>query len=239
MARGVGRTRSTTTCSRCSSSTRRRGRDLEVRFFRSSGSDEAAQRSDAVAIKALKPFAALDLLSSGLLTLEAELASAKIVTFGTATTSEQALAQAPYRWGSSDGGANAVNAAAVLGRQLVGRRAAFAGDALQDRTRVFGAVAADIVDLDQFERDLKKEGAATLAVTHAYQNQGGLSGDPVEAQEAAPVIIQKMKDAGVTTIAVFADNAMVRALMEAATTQDYFPEWFNTGVLYSDLTLFA
>ena len=32
---------------------------------------------------------------------------------------------------------------------------------------------------------------------------------------------------------------MVRALMEAATTQDYFPEWFNTGVLYSDLTLFA
>ena len=89
------------------------------------------------------------------------------------------------------------------------------------------------------ERDLKKEGAATLAVTHAYQNQGGLSGDPVEAQEAAPVIIQKMKDAGVTTIALFADNAMVRALMEAATTQDYFPEWFNTGVLYSDLTLFA
>jgi hypothetical protein len=178
-------------------------------------------------------------LSSGLLTLEAELASARIVTFGTATTSEQALAQAPYRWGSSDGGTNAVNAATVLGRQLAGKKAAFAGDGLQDRTRVFGAVAADIVDLEQFERDLKQEGDAPLAVTHSYRNEGGLSGNPVESQEAAPTIIQKMKEAGVTTIAVFADNAMVKALMDAATTQDYYPEWFNTGVLYSDLTLFA
>ena len=76
------------------------GRDLEVRFFRSSGSDEAAQRSDAVAIKALKPFAAVDLLSSGLLTLEAELASAKIVTFGTATTSRAGARAGPVPMGS-------------------------------------------------------------------------------------------------------------------------------------------
>jgi hypothetical protein len=30
---------------------------------------------------------------------------------------------------------------------------------------------------------------------------------------------------------------MVRSLMDAATKPEYFPEWFNTGVLYSDLTL--
>jgi hypothetical protein len=82
-----------------------------VKFVRSSGTDEAAQRSALVAVEALKPFAAVDLLSSGLLTLEAELANAKIVTFGTATTAKAALAQAPYRWGSSDGQANAMNAA--------------------------------------------------------------------------------------------------------------------------------
>jgi hypothetical protein len=214
------------------------GRDLEVRFVRSSGTDEAAQRSDAVAVKALKPFAAVDILSSGLLTLEAELAKAKIVTFGTATTAKAALAQAPYRWGSTDDQATAVNAAVVLGRQLAGKKATYAGDGLQGRTRVFGTVAADIVDLEQFENDLAKQGAE-LKAKHAYENTGGLAGDPAEAQEAAPTIITKMKDAGVTTIALFADNAMVRSLMDAAAKQDYFPEWFNSGVLYSELTLFA
>ena len=33
------------------------GRDLEVHFYTSTGSDEAAQRADLVAIKAMKPFA--------------------------------------------------------------------------------------------------------------------------------------------------------------------------------------
>jgi hypothetical protein len=214
------------------------GRDIELRFVRSSGTDEAAQRSDAVTIKAMKPFAAVDLFTAGLLTLEAELARAKIVTFGTATTAKQALAQAPYRWGTTDGQATAVNAAAVLGKQLANKKAAFAGDALQGRTRVFGAVAADIVDVPRFESDLRKQGAK-LAVSQTYVNTGGLAGDPAKAQESAPVIVTKMKQAGVTTIAVFADHAMVSSLMDAATKQDYFPEWFNTGVLYSDLTLFA
>ena len=214
------------------------GRDLEVRFVRSSGTDEASQRSDAVAVKALEPFAAVDIFSRGLLTLEAELAKAKIVTFGTATTAKAALAQAPYRWGSTDDQATAVNASVVLGRQLAGKKATFGGDAMQGRTRVFGAVAADMVDLEQFGEDLERQGAE-LKVEHAYENTGGLAGDPAEAQEAAPTIITKMKDAGVTTIALFADNAMVRSLMDAATKQDYFPEWFNSGVLYSELTLFA
>ena len=214
------------------------GRDIEVRFVRSSGTDETAQRADAVTVKALKPFVAVDLLSAGLLTLEAELAKANIVTFGAATTAEQALAQAPYRWGSTDGQATAVNAEVVLGRQLAGKKAAFAGEGLAGRTRVFGAVAADSVDLPRFASDLKKNGA-TLKVAQTYENPGGLTGDPVKAQEAAPTIIAKMKEAGVTTVVLFADNSMVRSLMDAATKLDYFPEWFNTGVLYSDLTLFA
>jgi hypothetical protein len=35
------------------------GRDIEVKFLESSGNDEAAQRADLVAIKAMKPFAAI------------------------------------------------------------------------------------------------------------------------------------------------------------------------------------
>ncbi|HEY7106666.1 MAG TPA: hypothetical protein VH986_09700 [Acidimicrobiia bacterium] len=214
------------------------GRAIEVRFVRSSGTDETAQRADAVAVKALKPFAAVDLLSQGLLTLDGELAKAKIVTFGTVTTATQALAQQPYRWGATDGQATAVNAAAVVGRQLAGKKAAFAGDALMRHERVFGAVAADTVDLTRFTSDLKKQGA-TLKVAQAYNDPGGIVGDPVMSQEAAPTIVSKMKAAGVTTILLFADSSMVRSMMEAATKLDYFPEWFNSGVLYSELTLWA
>src|SRR5262245_20176119 len=123
------------------------GRDIEVHFVRSTGTDETAQRADAVTVKALKPFAAVDLLSQGLLTLDAELAKAKIVTFGTVTTAKQALAQQPYRWGATDGQATALNAAVVVGKQLADKKAEFAGDALRGQKRVFGAVAADTVDL--------------------------------------------------------------------------------------------
>jgi hypothetical protein len=68
---------------------------------------------------------------------------------------------------------------AVLGRQLAGGKAAFAGDALERRSRVFGAVAADIVDVPGFESDLRKQGA-TLTVEHAYENPRGLAGDPAK-----------------------------------------------------------
>ena len=37
------------------------GRDIEVHFYISSGTDEPAQRADIVAIKAMKPFAAVNL----------------------------------------------------------------------------------------------------------------------------------------------------------------------------------
>ena len=41
------------------------GRDIEVKFLTSSGSDEAAQRADVVAIKAMKPFAVFHLIVDG------------------------------------------------------------------------------------------------------------------------------------------------------------------------------
>jgi hypothetical protein len=214
------------------------GRDLEVKFVVSSGADEAAQRADAVVAQAAKPFAAIDLYPDGLLTLEAELAKRKIIVYGNATTAKQALEQQPYRWGPSDAQAFALNAANILGSQMAGKKATFAGDALEDRTRVFGAVAADIVDLRQFERDLKKHGGE-LAAKAEYNNPFGIAGDATKAQELAGVTVPKLKEAGVTTVILFADNAMVRTLMDVATSQDYFPEWFNTGTLYSDLGFFS
>ena len=78
------------------------GRDIEVKFVTSSGSDEAAQRADAVTIKALTPFAVMNMVTVGLDVLDAEIAKAKILVYGDATTAAKAQAQAPYRWGLSD-----------------------------------------------------------------------------------------------------------------------------------------
>ena len=53
------------------------GRDIEIKYLTSSGSDEAAQRADVVAVKAMKPFAVFDLIVAGLDVLETELAKAQ------------------------------------------------------------------------------------------------------------------------------------------------------------------
>ena len=100
------------------------GRDIELRYYVSTGQDEAAQRADAVEIKAAKPFAVMDLAPTALDVFDTEMANAKIVVFGFSTTTQKALAQAPYRWGQSDTQAAATNSTEVLGKQLVGKKAA-------------------------------------------------------------------------------------------------------------------
>ena len=104
------------------------GRDVEIKFLTSSGSDESAQRADVVAVKAMKPFAVFHLIVAGLDVLETELAKAKIPVMGYSTTATKANLQAPYRWGSSDAQSSAINSAEVIGKQLVGKKAEYAGD---------------------------------------------------------------------------------------------------------------
>ena len=67
------------------------GRDIEMRILVSTGNDEAAQRADAVAIKAEKPFAVVNFVPAGLDFLDAEMAKSKILVFGYATTAKKAL----------------------------------------------------------------------------------------------------------------------------------------------------
>jgi hypothetical protein len=216
------------------------GRDIDVHFVTSSGNDEAAQRADVVTITALEPFAVVDLITTGLDVLDAELAKAKILVWGAATTTEKALAQAPYRWGLSDAQASAINTAEVVGKQLVGRKAKFAGATdLQGRTRKFGAVfIPTLIDVDQFKDSFQRYGG-TLTTENPYRSSGTTFGDDTLAQEQAPTIITKMKNAGVTTVILWSDVAMNRALTKQATSQDWHPEWFVTGALFQDLGLFA
>jgi hypothetical protein len=211
------------------------GRDIEVRFHASAGSDETAQRADAVAIKAAKPFAVLNFVTKGLDVLDAELAKSKILVFGYATTTAKALAQAPYRWGQTDSQAAAINASTVIGKQLVGKKAQFAGDDLADTTRSFGTVVMEnVIDVDHLKTHFGRFGGKLDAVG-SYPANGSTYGDPPTAAEHAPVILARMKDAGVTTVILFSDFSMNKALMETATKQDWYPEWFFTGTVFHDV----
>ena len=121
------------------------GRDIEVKFHESSGNDEAAQRADLVAVKAMKPFAAIVYAQppAGLppfSVLEGGLAQAKILVMGYAATAREASAQEPYRWNASESQAGAINSAEVIGKQLVGKKAQYGGDDVKNQTRKFGVV---------------------------------------------------------------------------------------------------
>jgi hypothetical protein len=214
------------------------GRDLDFRFVTSSGQDEAAQRADAVTIKAMKPFAVVNMVFTGLDTLDTELAKAKILVNGDSANTQKSLAQEPYRWGVADAQAAAVNSAEVVGKQFVGKKAEFAGDDLKGQPRKFGLISLDgQYDIDQFKAMFKDYGGRITSEA-TYVGPGSPLGDSTQAQQDAPAIVTKMKAAGVTTVILLADSAMVRALMNVATNQEWFPEWWSTGAMFHDATSF-
>jgi hypothetical protein len=211
------------------------GRDLEIKYLTSSGSDEAAQRADVVAVKAMKPFAVFNVIVAGLDVFETELAKAKIPNFGFSTTATKANLQAPYRWGPSDAQSSAINSAEVIGKQLIGKKAEYAGDDVSKQTRKFGVVyIPTLVDIDNFKSFFKKYGG-TLASENSYPASGSTFGDSTVSEDQAPTMVTRMKSAGVTTVIMLCDFSMNKALMDNATKQEWFPEWFFTGAVYSDI----
>jgi hypothetical protein len=210
------------------------GRAIDVRIYESSGTDEASQRADATEILAMKPFAVINFDTAGLEVLERSIAASKTLVHGYGTSASEAIAQQPYRWGASDTQAAAVNSAEVLGKQLVGREAVFAGDALKTETRKLGLVSIeDSIDVAGFEEELA-EYKGSIAVKSEYPAAGGTFGDSASAGQLAPTMVQKMKGAGVTTVVLFTDVQMNKALMQNATEQNWFPEWFTTGTGFYD-----
>jgi hypothetical protein len=210
------------------------GRDIEAHFFTSTGSDEQSQRADLVSITAMKPFAAINLISGeGLKVLEAGLAAAKIMSWGYDATYEDSAKQSPYRWGSADNNATAVNSAEVIGKQLAGKKAEFGGKDVTSETRKIGVVTDGSIKEAIFAQQLQRYGGK---VTTSAELPGE---DPEAVQAAAPTIITRLKSAGVTTVVPFTGASNVQALMENASKQDYFPEWFFTGASYQDIGILA
>ena len=70
-------------------------------------------------------------------------------------SNDDAIKQAPYRWGSQDTGIFAINAGEFVAKSLAGRKAQWAGDdALQTKTRKLAIVyptGLGGVDMSKFE----------------------------------------------------------------------------------------
>jgi hypothetical protein len=220
------------------------GRKVEFDFVTSTGNDETAQRTDAVTVTAAKPFAVIDATWASHDTFEQAIAAAKIPVMGLGNTAtyQSAQQQAPYRWGQADAMSSAVNTAEFLGKQLAGKKAAYAGDAsIQSQTRKFGVVyPTGAFDPSLFNKALAKYHATiSPSSTITYPLPSGVLGDPAQAQELAPTAITKLKGTGVTSVVLLADQGMINALLKKATDQDYHPEWILTSYNYNDLALFA
>ena len=122
------------------------GRHPVYEFVEATGSDEAAQRADALAVIAKKPFIVIDAYDQGLgaPVFESEIAKAHIIVNGAAATSlsqSDLPKQAPYRWATqSDSTASLFLMSSFLGT-ISGQKAQYAGDtSLQGKTRAFGLV---------------------------------------------------------------------------------------------------
>ena len=216
------------------------GREVEFAFITSSGLDETAQRADVVTVEEAKPMFVINADSRGLETLAATLAKDKYVVYSMSATPEQTQALAPYLYGGFDSAANLTNAAEFIGKQVVGGKAEFAGDAsMHSQPRKLGLVYADGADLDTFNSTFTRYKGKLATPALSYAANGSPLGDPTSADEAAPTIITKLKASGVTSVILFTDIAMTGSLTKAATKQEYEPEWIITGAQYQDVTILA
>ena len=217
------------------------GRHIELDFVTSTGDDEPSQRADAVTVKAMKPFVVLDNSPDALDVFDEAIAAAKIPVFSLYVTVEQTLTQAPYRWGQQDPIAGSMNAAEFVGKELLGKKAVYAGDpGMHGTTRKFGVVRSSVIDDKYFNETLSKYGVKIAPnATISYPGTTSTTGDPSVEQEFAPVIVTKLKSAGVTSIILLADGGMTGALTKQATAQDYHPEWIYAGSFNIDFPVLA
>lgn len=120
--------------------------------------------------------------------------------------------------------------------RLAGNPAQHAGDeALQGQERVFGHLwlnsNPDSAPNAQQFSDLLSESGVELAESIEFDIQ--------RAPEQAAGIITRFKEAGVTSIVIQGDPSTPAVFTEAATQQQYFPEWIIGGSALMDSTAFA
>jgi hypothetical protein len=209
------------------------GRQIDVDYVTMSGTDEAAQRADAVDVIARKPFFVADLV--GAPAFASQVAAAKIIVQSSTGTNADAAKQAPYRWlGADDPEGGPTNAGEFAKQALVGKPARYGGDDVKSKTRKFGVLyQTDGIDVSSFLDQLPKGSY----VTGQYTLPVDSSQAATAMQQQAPTLLTKMKSEGVTTMVVFGPFTAMGPVLSAATQQQFTPEWFVPGSLAFDVAI--
>ncbi|HTN99504.1 MAG TPA: ABC transporter substrate-binding protein [Microthrixaceae bacterium] len=218
------------------------GRKIEIVPLKGSGSDETSSRADAVKVATeIGAFASLGGPGQQGAYAE-ELAHRGVICIGCGLSVPDSTfqANAPYMWGTTMTPEQYLTTVGdyLFGR-LLNRPAEFAGDPkMRSRKRVFGSVQfeQDPPVFDETKRILAERGAKV-----GYKSAAAVTYQLVipELAEKARSIVTQMKEAGVTTVLFFGDPIMPIYLTQAATGQNYFPEWVITGTVLTDTTVFG
>ena len=124
--------------------------------------------------------------------------------------------------------------AEYMGKRLVNRKAQWAGDAvLKAKTRYFGVYVPDNDEYQSCVAITKRElqGKYGVGKMDQYNYQLDLSRF---ADQAAQAIVQFQAD-GVTTVVMADDPISNIFLTQAASKQQYHPEWFQIGTALNDV----
>jgi hypothetical protein len=213
------------------------GRTVEYEFVQSTGSDETAQRADAIAIAAMKPFAVLDLASAiatpgvgGGRVFEQALVNAKVPLVQPRPTEPLQTSQA-----------YALTTAEFVKKQLAGGKAQYADPSMTSLPRKYGVLHSSNFDVDYLNAQFKKL-KLPVPVDAQFEvpaTQSDTRTDAASVSEVMPTLITRLKDAGVTTLIMATNHSVAGAASKVMAQQEWYPEVVLTSSPYQDLDLFA
>lgn len=225
------------------------GRNIDLQFVQPSGeaTDDAAGKADAIKIATqIKAFANINSPNN---TFVNELVARKVMCMCTVSLPiETYIKWMPYVWSSLLASTQGyIHRAEYVGKRLANRNAKWAYDAInpaqqfKTKKRKFGFLYYETTDFaykagaDYFIKIMKEKYGITMAATVAYNGYP----DVAATQEQARPVIQKFKDAGVTSIITSADPFGPIFFSGEATRQLYGPEWILTGSALTDTSFFG
>ncbi len=219
------------------------GRKLDVVYFPGTGgpADEVTAKADADAIADMHPFAVMSGPTQTPVWTN-ELAARHVMCVGNCSLAVpqktvEENSQYLYGVGPTPEQAGLMTAKFVT-TQLLGKKAVYGGDAVKNKTRVFGITHYDTIDGQQKAAFAALKGALTaggvkIAADLPFQL------DLARGQENARTMIAKLKNAGVTTVVYTGDPLTPGDLTKEATAQNYFPEWVIGSNVLVDIAVFG
>jgi hypothetical protein len=218
------------------------GRKVKLIHVEGTGSatDDAAGKADAVKIaKQLHAFMVWGSVNDAFVN---ELVADRVLCVCTTSLpADYYLQRAPYVWGNGlpDENQAYLMRSEMICKQIAKQKAKYAGDpTLQLKERSFGLIWYNTTQNSYaigekfFVEQLGKCGVKlTDAASYVFE--------PNSAQQTSDTIIAKFKSEGITSVIFVGDPVYPVFYTEAATRQNYRPEWIITGSALTDTTLFA